>query len=568
MDDGKSGPLYLGLDLSTQSLTATLLTNGLQVTLTSTVSFKSDLPTFTPVNHDPPTKSATSPTAMFLAALDMLLSRMQEASIPFDRIVSLSASAQQHGSVYFCDSSSHTLQGLNSTLTLYEQLLSAFTIPDGPIWLDASTTRECKELEGLLGGANALAQRTGSRAYERYTASQIMKIMRTKPEEYSSTGHISLISSFFASLFIGKYAPEDVGDASGMNLMDIHSNPPVWDAECMSTVDPSGALESKLCDAPVLSHEIVGEVSQYFVKRYGFNEKCKVVAFSGDNPNTVVGMRLSVDGDWLCSLGTSDVVCTVTAQANIGTMAHVFRSPLAPLSYLPLVCYANGSLTRQAVRDGKYSMTKQIPTEDNSYEKEGRSKTTSWDEFDELVAQTNKATCVGLFHLVPEICPRANATPHPILYKPSLPLTPLSSPPTYAELCRAVLESRALAMLAHGIAMGFAPPTRVLAAGGAAASKSLLQCLADALGCNVYTVEDTANGGAAAFGAAVRAAHGVACDKAGKFVPFEQVWGRANTKDQGLKLAAKPDISANRIYKERLLPVFKAAEARVQSDHV
>ena len=33
-------------------------------------------------------------------------------------------------------------------------------------------------------------------------------------------------------------------------------------------------------------------MSKYYVEEYGFNEDCKVVAFTGDNPASLAGMRL------------------------------------------------------------------------------------------------------------------------------------------------------------------------------------------------------------------------------------------------------------------------------------
>ncbi len=37
--------------------------------------------------------------------------------------------------------------------------------------------------------------------------------------------------------------------------------------------------------------------------RYGFSKDCLVIAFSGDNPNSVAGMKLG-EGDVAISLGT------------------------------------------------------------------------------------------------------------------------------------------------------------------------------------------------------------------------------------------------------------------------
>lgn len=71
----------------------------------------------------------------------------------------------------------------------------AFTVYDSPIWQDTSTTAQCREMEEFLGlpeqqqdsllsvkesirlcGQQRLAELTGSRAYERYTGSQILKV--------------------------------------------------------------------------------------------------------------------------------------------------------------------------------------------------------------------------------------------------------------------------------------------------------------------------------------------------------------------------------------------------------
>lgn len=59
---------------------------------------------------------------------------------------------------------------------MHEQLDNAFSIQQSPIWQDASTTAECRALEKSVGGPEALAKLTGSRAYERFTGNQIAKV--------------------------------------------------------------------------------------------------------------------------------------------------------------------------------------------------------------------------------------------------------------------------------------------------------------------------------------------------------------------------------------------------------
>ena len=58
-------------------------------------------------------------------------------------------------------------------------------------------------------------------------------------------------------------------------------------------------LREKL-GAPVPSRAVVGTVSKYFVDGYGFPSDAKVIAFTGDNPASLAGMRLQ-EGDVVVS---------------------------------------------------------------------------------------------------------------------------------------------------------------------------------------------------------------------------------------------------------------------------
>ena len=71
----------------------------------------------------------------------------------------------------------------------------------------------------------------GSRGYERFTGNQISRINKDRNEALVNTDRISLVSSFACSLFIGDYAPIDMSDAGGMNLLDI--NKKEWSQDCL-----------------------------------------------------------------------------------------------------------------------------------------------------------------------------------------------------------------------------------------------------------------------------------------------------------------------------------------------
>ncbi len=281
------------------------------------------------------------------------------------------------------------LRNANPDKFLHDELAHAFSVLDSPVWMDSSTSAECRRLEEAVGGPQKLADVTGSRAYERFTGNQIAKIYNERAEAYANTERISLVSSFAASLFIGDYAPIDLADAGGMNLLDLAKMD--WSEACLevrnSTILSSSPslfpsfsssftlplsfslfypslriqcstqnyvqacapdLREKLCQ-PVPSCSVVGSVSEYMVERYGFSPECKVVAFTGDNPASLAGQRLR-PGDIGISLGTSDTVFVWFPRKDADSgeplerptpqlVGHVWPNPVVQDDYMALLWY-------------------------------------------------------------------------------------------------------------------------------------------------------------------------------------------------------------------------------------
>ncbi|XP_073915944.1 xylulose kinase isoform X3 [Castor canadensis] len=272
----------LGWDFSTQQVKVVAVDEGLNVFYEDSVHFDRDLPEFgtqggVHVHEDRLT--ITSPVLMWVQALDVILEKMKASGFDFSQVLALSGAGQQHGSIYWKTGANLALTSLSPDLPLYQQLQTCFSISDCPVWMDSSTTIQCRQLEAAVGGAQALSCLTGSRAYERFTGNQIAKIHQQNPQAYSHTERISLVSSFAASLFLGCYSPIDYSDGSGMNLLQIQDK--VWSQPCLSACAPH--LEEKL--GPLVPPcSVVGAISSYYVQRYGFPPGCKVVAFTGDNP--------------------------------------------------------------------------------------------------------------------------------------------------------------------------------------------------------------------------------------------------------------------------------------------
>src|SRR6218665_1687714 len=84
--------------------------------------------------------TVTVPVLMWIKALDMLMDRLRVEGLDFGQVSAISGTGQQHGTVYWKRGGRQTLQSLQSSRFLFEQLSNAFSVPESPIWMDSSTS--------------------------------------------------------------------------------------------------------------------------------------------------------------------------------------------------------------------------------------------------------------------------------------------------------------------------------------------------------------------------------------------------------------------------------------------
>jgi xylulokinase len=175
------------------------------------------------------------------------------------------------------------------------------------------------------------------------------------------------------------------------------------------------------------------------------------------------------------SLGTSDTCFGTMAECRTDPAGegHVFVAPTG--GYMSLICFKNGSLARERVRD-LYHL--------------------DWGGFSRALATTPPGNEGKLMlpYFEPEIVPR--------VLVPGVRRFGLREDDV-AGNCRAVVEAQMLSMRRHSAWMGVRPE-RIFATGGASRNLEILQVMADVHECPVFRFEVT---NSAALGAALRAAH-------------------------------------------------------------
>lgn len=231
--------------------------------------------------------------------------------------------------------------------------------------------------------------------------------------------------------------------------------------------------------APVPSATTVGSIAAYFVQKFGFSPGTPVVAFTGDNPSSLVGMGATRPGTAVVSLGTSDTVFAAMSEPRTDPrgFGHVFGNPAG--GFMSLICFANGSLARERVK-----------------ERLGL----DWADFERAILQETEPGNGGklmLPYFVPETTPKI-LEPQVRLFGDDAFVQFQDAP----AAARAIVEAQALAMQRYSDWIGAAPET-ILATGGASRNRGILQVIADVFQAEVRTLTV---GNSSALGGALRAA--------------------------------------------------------------
>jgi len=263
---------------------------------------------------------------------------------------------------------------------------------------------------------------------------------------------------------------------------------------------------------------------------------CIVAPWTGDNPASVAG--IATTGDAILSLGTSTTFLLSIPPADTPpkrlTTSHLLTHPTQtnPPAHIAMLCYKNGALAREEVRD-KYASK-------------------SWDEFNKQIESTpagNDGYVAFYFPLLEIIPPNIQGN---FFFKDT---KPVDSMPV-SHHARAILESQFLSIKRRikVIMPSNAPPLkRLIITGGTSANKVIRQFAADVFGMDVYTAETKESAGVGGALLAQFAWWRVNKNPEGTFEELKEQEG------EKLVLVAKPREEVNAVY-ERLVDGYGVCE--------
>ena len=464
---------FLGLDCSTQSFSGIIIDFQEKTTIFShSINFDVSLPqyeTLHGVYTSEDGKVVHSNPLMWVEALELLFTKFLQEKLPLQDIKLISGSGQQHGTVYLNKTFEPAMKNLDNEKSLVSQIKGVFSRETSPVWMDSSTTKECNEIRNQLGGLKSTIQITGSNTFERFSGPQIRKFYKENYKNYEQTSVIHLVSSFLSSILIGKNSPIDHSDGAGMNLMNIKTKE--WDNRALDSTAPDLKKKLPLLTSPLT---IIGKIAPFFVNRYGFSPETLLIPWSGDNPNSLIGVGLTGKGKAAISLGTSDTYFTYLKNlfVDLSGEGQVFGAPTG--DYMGLICYKNGSLAREKIKDS-FNLT--------------------WKDFSSILAKTPPGNYgkIMLPYFFPEIVP--------IVSKPKVYRFGFDGKDLEGNV-RAVIEAQFLSMKIHS-EWTQEPPEEIYATGGASTNIEILKIAANIFNTKIRQFDET---NSAVLGAALRSA--------------------------------------------------------------
>jgi xylulokinase len=408
------------------------------------------------------------------------------------RVVGLGVSGQQHG-----------LVPLDADYRV---------VRPAKLWCDTSTSAECAQITGQMGGDQAVIEACGNAMLPGYTLPKILWLKNHEPENFRKTRWFLLPHDYLNFWLTGKLSME-YGDASGTALLNVHSRQ--WSQPLASCVE-ADLLEK----FPELhsSCQSVGPLKSDLARDWGLEENLLVSAGGGDNMMGAIGTGNVSSGLVTASLGTSGTLYAFSDVPVIDPAGEVAAFCDSTDHWLPLVCTMNVTLVTESFR-----------------------KLGGWshEEMDGAVSSVSPGSD-GLLLL-----PYWAGERTPNLPNASGVLHGMNSVNfTDRHLARAAMEGVTLG-LAHGMfrlrELGV-EPAEIRLTGGGSKSRVWRQICADSFGVPVITLQ---SGEGAALGAAIQAAWNW-LDQSGKNSSLVDLTERVVVVDETSR--AEPGKEACQVY--------------------
>ncbi|OBZ73108.1 putative D-xylulose kinase A [Grifola frondosa] len=398
-------PLFLGLELATDQLRASIVDDNLELVGVEAVDFDSELPEYHVPKSEPhrvyesltatvsgpdvyfgvflvvlyvviamggifttPGDAYTTPVEMWLKAFDILLEKLSR-NYELPRVKAIGGAAQQ--ALVWWKAPVPPLAALDPRLPIHAQLAGpAFSLENTAISQDTSAHTHALALEAALGSPDVMAARVGTCAHPSLVAAQLLRVREAWPEVWARTGRVQVASSFLASLVCGALVGMGESEASATGLW-VHSGGAQGgrgeaDLGWLGDVDVSGGRRR------------IGNVSRYLVDRYGFDPEAIVTPFTSDILSTYLSLCPS-PSDAVMSFGPMDVMLAPAPHFLPTRLYSLFPHPAQDANekrrYVAMLTSRNADVPRALVRD---------------------MYTKSWSAFDRLVAIVPPGGSIGL----------------------------------------------------------------------------------------------------------------------------------------------------------------------------
>ncbi|RDB21836.1 putative D-xylulose kinase A [Hypsizygus marmoreus] len=388
--------LFLGLELATDQLRATIVDESLELVGVECVDFDTELSEYQTQGgiFTTPGDAYTTPVEMWIKGLDTLLEKLSR-NHDLSRIKSIGGAAQ-HALVWWKSTTVPSLSSLDPHVLLYNHFPSqSFSLPNTPIAQDTSSHTHALAIEALLGGPDHMVNRVGTCASASLVAAQLLRIRESWPQDvWARTGRVQLASAFMGSLIAGKWMAMGEAEACATGMW-VHSAHPssvnagqpgaqgYWDETVLDIVGGSREegrrVRGWLGEVDVSGGgRRAGNVSRYLVERYGFDPDTIVAPFTSDYLSSYLSL-LPSPNDAVLSFGPMDTLMTPAQHYLPTRLYNLFPHPVQDSGdkkkYIAVLSSRNADVPRALVRD---------------------MYTKSWSAFDRLVAIVPPGGSIGL----------------------------------------------------------------------------------------------------------------------------------------------------------------------------